>query len=89
VGRVRPKHPGTHLPAQALAHPWKHAPSGHVARNPDHGDDGQAHGRCGPGRREPESIRHLAVVLLGPDAGFVTGQEFIVDGGMTRKMQYA
>ena len=37
----------------------------------------------------PEDIGQLAVVLLGPDAGFVTGQEFIVDGGMTRKMQYA
>ena len=27
--------------------------------------------------------------LLGPESGFVTGQEFIVDGGMTRKTQYA
>ena len=30
----------------------------------------------------PENIRHLAVVLLGPASGFVTGQESIVDGGM-------
>lgn len=37
----------------------------------------------------PEDIGQLAVLLLGPTSGFVTGQEFIVDGGMTRKMQYA
>ena len=27
--------------------------------------------------------------LVGQDSGFVTGAEFIVDGGMTRKMIYA
>ncbi|MBK1697250.1 SDR family oxidoreductase [Rhodovibrio salinarum] len=37
----------------------------------------------------PEDIAALAVWLAGPDAGFVTGQEFTVDGGMTRKMIYA
>lgn len=37
----------------------------------------------------PEDIGALAVQLLAPAlSGFVTGQEFIVDGGMTRKMQY-
>ncbi|MET1022840.1 MAG: SDR family oxidoreductase [Pseudoxanthomonas sp.] len=37
----------------------------------------------------PEDIAALAVQLLAPSlSGFVTGQEFIVDGGMTRKMQY-
>jgi len=37
----------------------------------------------------PEDIATLAVQLLAPSlSGFVTGQEFIVDGGMTRKMQY-
>ncbi|MCD9033096.1 SDR family oxidoreductase [Luteimonas sp. Y-2-2-4F] len=38
----------------------------------------------------PEDIASLAVHLLAPAlSGFVTGQEFVVDGGMTRKMQYA
>ncbi|MBD9370161.1 SDR family oxidoreductase [Xanthomonas sp. XNM01] len=38
----------------------------------------------------PQDIAALAVYLLAPAlSGFVTGQEFIVDGGMTRKMQYA
>ncbi len=37
----------------------------------------------------PEDIAQLAVYLLAPQlCGFVTGQEFVVDGGMSRKMQY-
>jgi NAD(P)-dependent dehydrogenase (short-subunit alcohol dehydrogenase family) len=37
----------------------------------------------------PEDIGALAVYLLSPASGFVTGQHFVVDGGMTIKMQYA
>jgi NAD(P)-dependent dehydrogenase (short-subunit alcohol dehydrogenase family) len=36
-----------------------------------------------------EDIAALAAFLLRPEAGFITGSEFIVDGGMTRKMIYA
>jgi len=36
-----------------------------------------------------EDIASLAAYLLGPESGFITGAEFIVDGGMTRKMIYA
>lgn len=35
-----------------------------------------------------DDIAVLAAFLLGPDSGFVTGAEFIIDGGMTRKMIY-
>lgn len=35
-----------------------------------------------------EDIAALTAWLLSEDAGFVTGQEFIVDGGMTRRMIY-
>ena len=36
----------------------------------------------------PEDIAALAAFLLGSESGFVTGAEFIVDGGVTRKMIY-
>lgn len=36
----------------------------------------------------PQDIGALAVYLLSPQSGFVTGQHFVVDGGMTVKMQY-
>ena len=35
-----------------------------------------------------EDIAALAAFLLGPDSGFITGAEFVVDGGATRKMIY-
>ena len=38
---------------------------------------------------KPEDVAALAVFLLGKDSGFVTGANFVVDGGMTRKMIYA
>lgn len=37
----------------------------------------------------PEDIAALCVFLASEDAGFITGQDIIVDGGMTRKMIYA
>jgi NAD(P)-dependent dehydrogenase (short-subunit alcohol dehydrogenase family) len=37
----------------------------------------------------PEDIAHLTAYLLSEKAGFVTGAEFTVDGGMTRKMIYS
>lgn len=37
----------------------------------------------------PEDIGALAVYLLCAQSGFVTGQHFVIDGGMTVKMQYA
>lgn len=36
----------------------------------------------------PEDVGGLAVWLLSAAAGFVTGQDFVIDGGMTKKMQY-
>lgn len=37
----------------------------------------------------PQDIGALAVCLLSEAAGLMTGQEVVVDGGMTRKMLYA
>jgi NAD(P)-dependent dehydrogenase (short-subunit alcohol dehydrogenase family) len=36
-----------------------------------------------------EDIAAMAAYLLSPAASFITGAEFIIDGGMTRKMIYA
>jgi NAD(P)-dependent dehydrogenase (short-subunit alcohol dehydrogenase family) len=36
----------------------------------------------------PDDIAALAAWLVGPESGFITGAEFIVDGGVTRKMIY-
>lgn len=38
---------------------------------------------------QPEDIGALAVYLLSDLSGFITGQDHVVDGGMTRKMIYA
>ena len=37
----------------------------------------------------PEDVAALVAWLAGPESGFVTGAEFVLDGGMTRKMIYA
>ena len=36
----------------------------------------------------PEDIAAMVSFLLSDDGGFITGQNFVVDGGMTRKMIY-
>ena len=43
-----------------------------------------------PARRvgRPEDIAALALFLAGENAGFITGQNFIADGGMTAQMIY-
>jgi NAD(P)-dependent dehydrogenase (short-subunit alcohol dehydrogenase family) len=35
-----------------------------------------------------DDVAAMAAFLLGPEAGFITGSEFVIDGGMTRKMIY-
>jgi hypothetical protein len=41
------------------------------------------HTLAGEGRRTG-----CAVILLGPESGFITGAEFVIDGGVTRKTIY-
>jgi NAD(P)-dependent dehydrogenase (short-subunit alcohol dehydrogenase family) len=53
---------------------------------PENRRPGKAAGR-GP-IRTPEDVAALTAFLLGPESGFITGAEFVVDGGVTRKMIY-
>jgi NAD(P)-dependent dehydrogenase (short-subunit alcohol dehydrogenase family) len=43
-----------------------------------------------PARRvgTPEDIASMVSYLISTQAGFITAQNFVVDGGMTRKMIY-
>jgi NAD(P)-dependent dehydrogenase (short-subunit alcohol dehydrogenase family) len=36
----------------------------------------------------PDDVAALVAFLAGRESGFITGAEFIVDGGVTRKMIY-
>lgn len=56
---------------------------GEALRPEDHGQ--HPAGRVG----RPDDIAALVAWLVGPESGFVTGAEFVSDGGMTRKMIYA
>jgi len=38
---------------------------------------------------EPVDVASLVAWLLSTESGFVTGQNFVIDGGMTKKMIYA
>jgi NAD(P)-dependent dehydrogenase (short-subunit alcohol dehydrogenase family) len=59
---------------------------GWIAREPVRKKDHAQHpaGRVGRG----EDIAEIVAYLLSDAAGFVTGQNFVVDGGMTKKMIY-
>jgi NAD(P)-dependent dehydrogenase (short-subunit alcohol dehydrogenase family) len=62
---------------------WIHTGDRSELRREDH----QQHpvGRVG----EPNDVAKLSLFLLGEDSAFITGQNFVIDGGMTRKMIYA
>ena len=65
--------------------PWQRTAN---RREPDHSEADRAQhpvGRVGT----PADIVAAVVFLASPEAGFVTGQHLVVDGGMTRKMIYA
>lgn len=72
------------LPGWIETSPWKKSRLRRAAklRPEDHAQ--HPAGRVGT----PEDIAAFASFLASPDAGFVTGANFVADGGMTRKMIY-
>ena len=60
----------------------------HAPANPEplSASDHEQHpsGRVGT----PEDVAAMVAYLVSPEARFVTGQNFVIDGGMTRKMIY-
>ncbi|WP_282603019.1 SDR family oxidoreductase [Paracoccus sp. PARArs4] len=73
------------LPGWIETGPWQKAAN---RSDPDHGTRDKAQhpvGRVG----RVDDIAGLVAWLASDQAGFVTGQRFVVDGGMTTKMIYA
>jgi NAD(P)-dependent dehydrogenase (short-subunit alcohol dehydrogenase family) len=73
---------GPAIRANAISPGWIDV-AGEALRPEDHAQ--HPAGRVG----RPDDVASLVSWLLHPDQGFVTGAEFVVDGGMTRKMIYA
>ena len=63
---------------------WKKAS---LRRTPDLSPEDHAQHPAGRVGR-PEDVAGMVAYLVSPAAGFVTGQNFVIDGGMTRKMIY-
>ena len=72
---------GPDIRVNCISPGWIHT-KGTPPRPEDHAD--HPAGRVGTA----EDVAALAAFLLGPECGFITGAEFTVDGGMTRKMKY-
>ncbi|MDI3309265.1 MAG: SDR family oxidoreductase, partial [Acetobacteraceae bacterium] len=72
---------GPEVRANCISPGWINS-KGEALRPEDHAQ--HPAGRVG----QPEDVASLAAWLLGPESGFVTGAEFVIDGGMTRKMIY-
>lgn len=73
------------LPGWIETGPWQKRATRQDPRrsNTDHAQ--HPVGRVG----NPDDISALVAYLASDEAGFITGQQFVVDGGMTRKMIYA
>ena len=73
---------GPEVRVNCISPGWIHAGPADELTAEDHAQHWA--GRVG----EPRDIAGLAYFLCSEDAGFITGQEFVVDGGMTKKMIY-
>jgi NAD(P)-dependent dehydrogenase (short-subunit alcohol dehydrogenase family) len=70
-------------PGWVVTDPYQH---GHKKTELSQADHTQhPAGRVG----RPEDIAEMVLYLCSEKAGFITGQNFVIDGGMTKKMIYA
>lgn len=72
------------LPGWIATDDWRKAPARRTPKLSRRDHSQHPAGRAG----NPNDIGALAVYLLSAASGFVTGQSFVVDGGMSVKMQY-
>ena len=63
---------------------WKKRSRAHKADLTKEDEEQQPVGRVG----SPEDVAALALFLCSPEASYITGVNYVVDGGMTRKMIY-
>lgn len=64
---------------------WKKRSERVVPRHSEQDEKQHPAGRVGV----PEDVAELALFLVSPASGFMTGANLVLDGGMTRKMIYA
>lgn len=72
---------GPEIRVNAISPGWINT-SGEVLSSEDHSQ--HPAGRAGL----PEDVAAMVAYLISREAAFVTGQNFVIDGGMTRKMIY-
>jgi NAD(P)-dependent dehydrogenase (short-subunit alcohol dehydrogenase family) len=72
---------GPEIRVNSISPGWIHDPK-EVLPKPEH--EQHPVGRVG----EPRDIAQMVIYLSSEAAGFITGQDFVIDGGMTKKMIY-
>ena len=45
-------------------------------------------GSIGQAIATPDEVGHVGALLMGPDGGFITGSDFLMDGGVTASYRF-
>ena len=81
---------GREAPAEGLNDERTRVDSEHHASDRSAGRGIPAHDRvvrC-RARRDPDEVGAVGALLMGPDGGFITGSDFLMDGGVTAAYWY-